>query len=427
MADNSRHLDLPRGFHDSTPERAATYERLRRDWFATCSLAGYQPVEVPPVGFQDTFTHGHHAAGNRLYPLTDRSGRELALVSDSLPAVLRLAHSRRLREQRLSYCCPVFRYVRRPRRYFHQLGLMEVVAGPSDLAVQHRSTRRLAQVVATFLAPRLKVRFTAADPGLWRDLIANTNSAQSELLDSLRRHPARERPGLLSAAGCSPEIAEIANALADDASMSSEDAKRALSNCPPGVRDRVTHAHDLAAAIRQCGASCEVDLGCLHASEFHDGPAFQVRPEQGRLLGDGGTYDVFASAFLGTVASANSAIIGLERLADLQGDGPQCAADVATIAHPDAETIAHAEALNLRLRHAGIRVWDVVQTARLDHHLRDIAAVGIPLAIVVGQRELDSAICTVRDSSGALHTVSQQDLPTWLADRLPRDSRGTPR
>ncbi len=171
MADEDRHLDRPRGFHDCDPDTAAAYQALRSDWFAACAPAGYQPVEVPPVGFRDTFTHGHHAAGNRLYPLTDRCGRQLALVSDSLPALLRLARARRLPAQRLSYCCPVFRYVRRPRRYFHQLGLMEVASGPADLAAQHRSVRRLARIMATFLVPRLPVRFTVTDPGLWREVI----------------------------------------------------------------------------------------------------------------------------------------------------------------------------------------------------------------------------------------------------------------
>jgi histidyl-tRNA synthetase len=102
MADSGRPLALPRGFHDSDPTRTAVYQTLQQEWFNASSLAGYQPVSIPPVGFADTFTTGHHAAGQKLYQFTDRRGRNLALVSDSLPAVLRLARARNLPDQKLT-------------------------------------------------------------------------------------------------------------------------------------------------------------------------------------------------------------------------------------------------------------------------------------------------------------------------------------
>lgn len=420
MADSSRHLDLPRGFHDYDPGTAAAYESLRRDWFNTCALAGFQQVEVPPVGFLDTFTHGHHAAGNRLYPFTDHRGRELALVSDSLPTLLRFARHRRLNAQRLSYCCPVFRYVRRPRRYFHHLGLMEVIAGSADIAVQYRAVERLAQIMATFLTRRLPVRFTVADPGLWRDLIDAPTASASTLLDAIRRCPVEQRPALVRSAGCTSTMLRFAEVLARDPALVSGDAADVLASSTQTVRDRVARAHGLVALIRQNGAESELNLGSLHASEFHDGPAFQIHPTRGRQLGDGGSYGTFTTAFLGTTTSAFSAIIGLERLADLAGQGMEsAAADVAIIAHETAATIAHADALTALLRDRQIRVWDLIRTKRLDRHLRDLSAVGVPFVVVIGDEELTSDNYVVRDCAGAHHAVPQRDLDGWLAERLP--------
>ncbi|MDT5026794.1 MAG: histidyl-tRNA synthetase, partial [Micromonosporaceae bacterium] len=89
MTDAGGHLGLPRGFHDVGPARMALVQALRTQWSDTCSLFGYQAVEVPPVGFAETFTTGHHAADGRFYEFPDRRGRRLALVSDSLPAAFR--------------------------------------------------------------------------------------------------------------------------------------------------------------------------------------------------------------------------------------------------------------------------------------------------------------------------------------------------
>jgi histidyl-tRNA synthetase len=177
--------------------------------------------------------------------------------------------------------------------------------------------------------------------------------------------------------------------------------------------------------LRRHGAKAEVDLGCLHASEFHDGPSFLLRPlGQERLLGDGGAYGHFAQAFLGTPAAVHSAVIGLESLTDLTVTGDVIApADIAILARPESATIVHADRLTASLRAAGIAVWDLVQTKNLEKHLRDIAALAIPHSALIGPQELSSASYTIRDSAGTLHAVPGPELVPWLARRRARSSR----
>jgi histidyl-tRNA synthetase len=427
VADTGRPLDLPRGFHDIDPNRMAVYQTLQQEWFNACRLAGYQPVHVPPVGFAETFTTGHHATGQKLYQFADRRGRNLALVSDSLPALLRLAHARNLPDQRLSYCCPIFRYERRPRRHFHHLGLMEVLDRPIHLAEQYRATSRLAQVITGFLASRVPVTFTVTDPGLWHAIVATATPAgrAADVLNSLRRLSPQQRPGQLRQDGAPAVLVHLAELLAADPALAGEtNGQRAIDALPQALHDRITGSRDLADVLRRQGTEAEVDLGCLHASEFHDGPSFLLRPRsQQRLLGDGGSYGHFAHAFLGTPAAVHSAVIGLERLADLTvADDVITPADIAVLARPEPAAIIHADRLTAALRAAGIAVWDLVQTKNLEKHLRDIAALAIPHSVLIGPQELSSANYIIRDSTGGLHVVPEYELGPWLTRRLPRSS-----
>jgi len=426
--DGDRPLDLPRGFHDSNPAQMGAYLALQQEWFSACGLAGYRPVAVPPVGFASTFTTGHHAAGQKLYQFTDRKGRNLALVSDSLPALLRLTRARDLPEQRLAFCCQVFRYERRPRRHFHHLGLMEVIDRPIGLAAQLRATSRLAQVIVGFLATRAPVTLTIADPGLWHSMIATAAPPDqvTGIVDSLRRLPPQQRPGRLREHGAPATLVRLAELLAADPAMAGGDAGQgAIGALPQAFHDRIAGAWELAAMLRRQGVTAEVDLGCLHASEFHDGPSFLIAPRgQRRLLGDGGTYGHFAHKFLGAPAAVHSAVIGLERLADLIATpGIRAPADVAVLARPEPGAIDHADQLTASLRAAGIAVWDIVQSKSLEKHLRDIAALAIPYSVLIGPRELSSASCTVRDPAGTLHIVPAHELGPWIAGRRSGTSR----
>jgi histidyl-tRNA synthetase len=395
---------------------------VQHDWFSACRLAGYQAAAVPPVGYSSTFTTGHHAAGQKLYQFADKNGRNLALVSDSLPAMLRLARARGLPEQRLSYCCQVFRYERRPRRHFHHLGLMEVTGQPAGLAAQLRATARLAHVLTGFLASRIPVTFTITDPGLWRSLAVTAVPEEdvSALLDSLRRLPPQERPRHLRQQGAPAMLIYLAELLAADPALALETSGQLQAGLSRHeVHERVAGAWDLADALRRRGVTAEIDLGSLHASEFHDGPSFLITAQgQRRLLGDGGTYGQFAREFLGSPAAVHSAVIGLERLIDLTATANAIPpADVAVIARPEPGTIAHADRLAASLREAGIAVWDIVQSKSLDKHLRDLSALAIPLMVLIGPRELGSASYTVRDLAGVLHFVPEPELAAWIAAR----------
>ncbi|MET8779039.1 ATP phosphoribosyltransferase regulatory subunit [Nocardia sp. NPDC004654] len=414
MTATSRHMDLPRGFSDVDPIAMPALRQAEQHWFAQSALSGFQPVQVPAVGFADTFVTGHNASGDRIYRFPDRRGRELALVSDSLPALLRLAANRGLPEQRLSYKCPVFRYERKPRRHFHHLGLMEITRATTDPESQLCALRRLIETIAAFLPPHLTAEFTISNPGIWYELVQQfvPPNMVSSYVDRLRRTPALERGALLRADGAPDTVIAAADSLAGNRQSG------VVAQVPASFHAQIDNAHQLVEQLQRHQVSAVLDLNELHASEFHDGLAFILR-HNAVVLGDGGSYGRFASHFVDSPTSAYAAVVGLERIADLTASLVETppAADIAVLSFPDTESAEHADHLAATLRSRGIAVWDCRLVMPLRRHLRDFAELSIPLTVLIGPEETRSAMYRVRDRSGKVHTVPKERLPSWMLAR----------
>lgn len=423
MSDDGEHLGLPRGFQDVDHDRMQLILRLRGRWTDVSALFGYRAVEVPPVGFASTFVTGHNAAGGRNYEFPDRRGRRLALVSDSLPAVLRLGAGLAAPESRLSYCVPIFRYVRRPRRYFHHLGLMDIYRRNDRPLWGEQSMLRLVRVVVAFLADEIPLRVTVTSPGLWHSISTSCSptAASGMLINELRGLDPCQRSALLAARGAPPEITELADLFATSPGLESLPGGH---RAPAAIRDAVVASHAFAAAVKAIGVDVVVDLGLLHATEFHDTTAFLLHTAPDRqLLGDGGSYGLFGRAFLSQDVGVHAAVLGLERLADIIGrqHPPMApAADFAVLAYPGA--LGDANTLCDRLRMAGVRVWDQIVGQPIRRHLREFADLGVPASTIIGDRERESRRLTVRRLDGSLVAVASDDLVAWLTvDAASRD------
>lgn len=401
------------------PERAHPHRALREAWFDHSGLYGFQPVEIPPVGFESTFTTGHHAAGEKLYAFPDRRGRRLALVSDSLPAVLRLANHGRFGEHRLSYCCPVFRYQRRPRRHFHHLGVAEINDGTHSVTDAFHATLRLLSLIADYLTPLLDCTVTITSPGLWRVIAARCVAPADVPVFryQLRQAPPEQRPELLHSQGAESAVVHLAERLAHrPTSAPNVQQADVTARLDAELGEHIVAAHSVAAAVDTGRMSANVALGDFHAVEFHDSVAFQIRPrDQQRLLGDGGSYSKFASSFLGRPTTAYSAMVGLERLADLTPPPDPCpAATVALLATGPPQAHQLAATLARELRVARIPVWHATLTPPLARQLRDLASQGVPYVVLVGPRELAYDTLRMRDATGQLTDVPRDQLIPWL-------------
>ena len=189
---------------------------------------------------------------------------------------------------------------------------------------------------------------------------------------------------------------------------------------------QVDGCEEIAESLREDGATVHVDLGDLHASEFHDGPAFQIHVDGGRPLGDGGSYGGYASTFAGADTALFAAVVGLERLADIMiasGRAPSApAADVAVLAMPDASSRRHADELALALRRSGVSVWDAERDGRGTRQRRLLEAAGICWTVTIGPRDIEAGTYAIRDPRGTVHHVSAHDVIGWLQSLLSGDA-----
>ncbi len=366
LQDPTRHLALPKGVHDLDPETATAFRSLSEAWLRHVQLFGYREVRVPPLGFADTFTVGHHAAHDRLYLFNDKKGRPLALAGDSLSQIPRICSTRLEVENRLSFCAPVFRYKRQRRRFWHLLGATQVVQNGIE------SAEELLHMAVEFLCRRVDIRLVVNDVGLWREVL-NTSGIGDTLegLNALRQSvPARW------------------GALLADLEVQRDTCtwvERAVVGQwwelppPPGAAARLQRLEALADKMRAAYPRCHVhiDLTNLHACEFHSGLAFEILSLDGAVrYGDGGSYDAFGKLFLNREnVRVHSVVVVPERLIEAQPTESTSPADISGLSGPCPTTAERARQLAQRLRQRGIAVWlhapgiDIAGAQRLNKKL----------------------------------------------------------
>jgi len=214
--------------------------------------------------------------------------------------------------------------------------------------------------------------------------------------------------------GASPELLGLIELITADPKI--QELPAVGGGAASAMADAVRSCHDLASGLDGDGVDITVDLGLLHASEFHDTTALLFRTANDhQVLGDGGTYGLFARTFLQADIGVQCAVVGLERLADILSESRppiSSAAEFAILAHAGARR--GASVICDRLRGAGISVWDQTISRPLRQHLRDLAALGISASTIIGDRERDAQVLQIRCSDGSMVPVPIGDLPPWL-------------
>jgi histidyl-tRNA synthetase len=422
MQRREERLSLPRGISDLAPGQAARVLALERQWLETAHMHGFQPVRFPPVGFEATFTAGHHASGERIYAFADRRGRRLALAADSLASALRLSRTLPSGEARICFSAPIFRYERRPRRYFHHLGLAEYSRSrPPDPSSDAATVRRLLGVVLEFLEP-IPIVVDLSDLGVWRAITAAIHGLSvEEGLHALASLPAQERPEWLSARDAPGFAIRYAESLAAEPvhRPGSGGVDRLAASLPPplGIRLRELELTALACDERMA-TRANLTPGEMHASEFHDGIAFQLRVGAGRRIGDGGSYAAFAQRFSGQRVSLFSCVVGLERIAELSTTPSTDTATLMLCHDNTPQARRYAAGLANGLRVSGIPVWETTQGEAPQGFSRYTRRLGISLAATLGRAGGGEWQVHVWDAAGDSCWLPAHDLGGWVRRRL---------
>lgn len=409
----------PRGTRDVLPDEG----RLRRRIVDVASDAfaryGYGQIITPTFEETEVFVRGVGTSTDvvrkEMYTFTDRSGRSLTLRPEGTAPVMRAfvehgMHKRQL-PVKLWYMAPMFRYeapqAGRYREHW-QLGA-EAIGSPDPLLD--------AEVIALLheIYTRLEI------PGL-RLLVGSMGDQES-------RGPYRER--LMDYLG------RHRSALDHDATERMRDNPlRLFDSKDPGVRDVMAdapklldhlspaaqaHREQVLESLELLGIPYAEDPTLVRGFDYYTMTVFEFTSSHlgaQSAVGGGGRYDGLVEQLGGPPTPGIGFGTGIERitlaLQDVGADVPP-ALDC-YLAVPDADLRRSLLPLLQRIRAAGLRCEADMRGRGLKAMMKHAAALGARRVVIVGPREHEEGVATVRDmQSGEQASVPLAELIEALA------------
>ncbi|RLF06651.1 MAG: histidine--tRNA ligase [Thermoprotei archaeon] len=414
----------PRGTRDYLPEeceeRRAVLEGLREVF----ELYGYGEVVTPAFEHLELLVaKAGEEVKEQIYWFKDKAGRMLGLRFELTTPIARIVAERPTLPKpiRLYYIQPVWRYEEPQRgrlREFWQAGveLIGVKEVWGDAEVVALLVNALKRVGLTSFKVYINDRRVAEGLLNWAGIPEEALGDALRAIDKLERRGAdyvRERlkelgaePGRLErlmdmlAEGELTELAEVALA------SRAREGVRSLEQLLEELED----AYELASYI-------EVDLSVVRGLDYYTSLVYEVKVSGLEGLGSvagGGRYDDLIELVGGPPLPATGMAIGVERLIEAlraQGVLPQKRGRRGVIVIPvSAQYRRAAIRIAEELRRRGISAVVELTGRKLSTALEAADKRGFRYAIIVGGREVESGLLTVRD------------LEKWREERAPLSS-----
>ncbi|HEY7763157.1 MAG TPA: histidine--tRNA ligase [Actinomycetota bacterium] len=414
-------LAPPRGTQDLLPDRADAMLGLYDEVHAIARLHGYRYVETPTFEHTELFarTSGETSdvVSKEMYTFEDKGGRSVTLRPESTAGVVRayLTHAQSLPTPfKGYYVASEFRHGRPQAgrmREFRQFGIevlaaaaagadVEVIAiGDAFLRARGLSgvTLHLNSIGDDVCRPAYRERLVAYFEPFRGDL-------DKDCRERLERNPLRvfdckvdgEKEFVLAA----PTIADhLCDACAE-------------------------HFEQVRAGLDAAGISYVLDPRLVRGLDYYTRTAFEwisdvLAANKAGTVNAGGRYDGLAEALGGPPTPGVGFAMGLDRvLLAMEGEGlalppartPRCF----VVAVGDDARAAGADLLG-ELRSAGLPAIDALEARPLKAQLRMADRSGAEFAAIVGARELEQGVCTLRRlADGVQKTVPRADAVGWL-------------
>ena len=406
----------PKGVPDYYPPTSRSFAAVRDTLITAADRAGYSPIELPV--FEDTtlFARGvgesTDVVSKEMYTFADRGGRSVTLRPEGTAGVMRAVIEHGLDRGplpvKLVYAGPFFRYERPQAGRYRQLQQVGVEAiGTDDPALD-------AEVIAV------------ADEG-FRDIgLSGFRLDLTSLGDATCRPAYRERlTTFLSGLDLDDATALRARQnplrVLDDKRPSMQellaDAPLMMDHLCDSCRE---HFDSVRGVLDALGVGYVLNPRMVRGLDYYTRTTFEfVHPGLGAQsgMGGGGRYDGLMAELGGQSLSGIGFGIGVDRtLLAAQAEGVQ----VGTLNRCDVYGVPMGEQASLRLaglagelRRAGIRT-DMASGGRaLKTAMKAADASGAKVALVVGERELESDTVVVRDlTSGEQKPCPSPDVVT---------------
>lgn len=418
-----------RGMYDILPEQQVMFRQITDAFRRVSDQAGYRPIDTPIVEPSDLFVKATGAdtdiVGKEMYAFKDRSDNALALRPEGTPGAVRayIEHGGSSWPQpvKLYYVGPMFRYDRPQagrQRQFYQVG-NEVIGEtqPSADAQVITLANRLFKTLG-LLNTSLQINSIGDSncrPKFKKILLEYLEDNQKQLCEDCRKrlktNPLRvldcKEPGCQSVTAAAPQTL---NHLCDACQ---------------------THFTGVLEYLDNLGVAYELNPHLVRGLDYYTRTVFEFygqREGAQAALGGGGRYDGLVELLGGQPTPAVGFSLGVERvILEMEQSGvkvpdPQpVKVFVASLGEP-----ARLAAFRLieELLDGGVGTAGAVDKDGIQGQLSRANKLGVPYAIIIGQKEVFDKTVILRDmDSGAQEMLPLEKITLELQRRFGITSR----
>ena len=424
-----------KGFRDFLPEAMIPREKLVATAQQVYRSFGYSPIDTPILEYLEILQgKGGDESDRLMYHFEDHGGRAVGMRFDLTVPLARFAaqHAAELGMPFKRYhIAKVWRGENTHRgRYrefmqcdFDTIGTESIAADIETVLVVHE----LMQAIGL---SGFQIRFNNRKvlSGLLAKLgLADQSTAVLRALDKLAKiGPDKVAMEMVAVAGASESQAKEVLALAE-INGTNDEILLQLAKLVEGSEEGeagVAAVRDVTTGALAAGVSADrlsIDVSIARGLDYYTGTVIETflnqLPEIGSVC-SGGRYDDLASVYTKQRLPGIGASLGLDRLlAAMEELGLiERINTPAPIFIPffDATRLHDYLALATQLRSAGLGVEVYAEAKKLGQQLKYADRRGFRLAIIAGDRELDSQTCQVKDlKDGSTIELSTSD-PNWV-------------
>ncbi len=432
-----RQARVLKGFRDYLPEQMILRQRIIGIFRDIFELHGFEPLDTPALEYLDVLTGKAGENEKLMYRFEDAGGREVGLRYDLTVPLARVVaqHQNALVLPFKRYhIAPVWRAENPQRGRFREFWQCDAdIAGSASPLADAEVIAIMAEALEAIGLPEFVIRISHRRllESLGRAVGVPENKATSlyRAIDKLDKVGAAGVIRDLEGAGVDSDqaerILEFVERKGEPLALLS-DLLAELDDVP-GATAAIADLRQIFEILPDFGVSparYALDLSLARGLDYYTGPVFEATVTEPKVgsVGGAGRYDGLVGSFLGRPVPATGMSLGLERIIEVVREHglmtiPSSVAHVAMIILPD--TTGAGANLASELRRQGLRVDLSLQPNRsVGDQLKLAGRKGIPLAVILGSKELAEGAATVKDlASGEQEVVPLAGLAGALLTR----------
>ncbi len=421
----------PRGTRDILPGEARLRDRVIAEASRIFAEYGYGHIQTPTFEETEVFVRGVGTSTDivrkEMYTFEDGSGRSLTLRPEGTAPVARAFVDHGMHKQQLPvkfwYLASMFRYeAPQAGRYREHTQLGVEALGSDDPLVDVEVITLLSDLYGRLGVPEVTLRISsmgdAESREAYRPTLMEYLDAHADVFDEDERDRMRDNPLRLFDSKRAATAAVMA------------DAPKIVDHLGPAARE---HDERVRAGLDLLGVPYVRDPMLVRGFDYYTHTVFEFvcdRLGAQSGIGGGGRYNGLIEELGGPATPGVGFGTGLERITlalesveSVPDSGIDC-----YVAIPDEALRLELLPLLRGLRDAGIRCETDLRGRRLKTMLKHADSLGAATVVIIGPREHESGVATVRDMvTGDQREVPQADLVDALSSvmiQVPRPRYG---